>query len=550
MMNPLAHASLPRQTKPSKKKKLSQRKTKASIRVIVDGSYLGKRYMHSGFYRYLLSLLLALRERPKPLLPVLAPLSKSPSFIKKTNRNRDIEYLVIVETQEDIPAEFLTEIRLRKKTNIHWECLDTWSKSTSMQSIKKPAKWKGGFFMKTKTFQDRLGLLLEEKLLLDRPPNTFQILFLAHLQVPSQLKRLHRKGLKVLITVHDLLPTRFLRLKNMRKRPLKLLTLKGFVDYFQMRYLAAFVDGFLSVSETSKKDIVSVIGREDIVHVTPLGHLGAKNIVFEIKPKIKPEIKPESKPKAVISSRLGKACGYQKKLQNILDKARSVGLMGVGQQAQKKACMLSISHADAYVLYFCGHTVRKNLGPYVEAYLKALWSFLETKAQAQKKSGLALVQQQSIPLLITGRGYWQQYLFKKLSSSRSSDFARKTVLFLPNLAWEELALLIQKSLFTVHPSLAEGFGLPAFESMALGTLALMARNSATNEHFSSLFAETSMPCFNPYSPASMQAASLAMFQLGRAEKQSLLKKARKIMAGHSWENTAEATKKIVLEICS
>ena len=51
----------------------------------------------------------------------------------------------------------------------------------------------------------------------------------------------------------------------------------------------------------------------------------------------------------------------------------------------------------------------------------------------------------------------------------------------PNLSDSELAWLYDHSLFSVFPSLHEGFGLPVLESMSRGCPAVVDKNTATNE---------------------------------------------------------------------
>ena len=54
---------------------------------------------------------------------------------------------------------------------------------------------------------------------------------------------------------------------------------------------------------------------------------------------------------------------------------------------------------------------------------------------------------------------------------------------MPNISDEQLALLYQISDLLVHPSLAEGFGLPPVEAALSGLPVLFRKGTAIDEHF-------------------------------------------------------------------
>ena len=62
-------------------------------------------------------------------------------------------------------------------------------------------------------------------------------------------------------------------------------------------------------------------------------------------------------------------------------------------------------------------------------------------------------------------------------------FEELNLLILPNISDEQLALLYQISDLLVHPSLAEGFGLPPVEAALSGLPVLFRKGTAIDEHF-------------------------------------------------------------------
>lgn len=62
-----------------------------------------------------------------------------------------------------------------------------------------------------------------------------------------------------------------------------------------------------------------------------------------------------------------------------------------------------------------------------------------------------------------------------------SPEVQAATLFLPSQSYENLALLYRLALFTVYPSLSEGFGLPILEAAAAAKLCLCGDNSSMSE---------------------------------------------------------------------
>jgi len=110
------------------------------------------------------------------------------------------------------------------------------------------------------------------------------------------------------------------------------------------------------------------------------------------------------------------------------------GLLGVGMRE--------------YFLFFGAIEPKKNVARLVEAYLASSISS---------------------PLVIVGGPGWGGEQDVKLLKSLAGLDGRKRIVWLGYLPRDMLAMLIAGARATVFPSLYEGFGLPALESMALGT---------------------------------------------------------------------------------
>ncbi len=110
------------------------------------------------------------------------------------------------------------------------------------------------------------------------------------------------------------------------------------------------------------------------------------------------------------------------------------GLLGVGLRE--------------YFLFFGAIEPKKNVARLVEAYLAS-------SVQS--------------PLVIVGGPGWGSEQDVKLLKSLAGLDGRKRIVWLGYLPRDMLAMLIAGARATVFPSLYEGFGLPALESMALGT---------------------------------------------------------------------------------
>ena len=76
------------------------------------------------------------------------------------------------------------------------------------------------------------------------------------------------------------------------------------------------------------------------------------------------------------------------------------------------------------------------------------------------------------------RGWLSEKAYARLESD---DLLKKSVVMLSNLPDSDLALLYETCLFTIYPSLYEGWGLPVTESLCYGKIPVISRSSSLPE---------------------------------------------------------------------
>ncbi|MBW6397695.1 glycosyltransferase family 4 protein [Roseomonas sp. HJA6] len=234
---------------------------------------------------------------------------------------------------------------------------------------------------------------------------------LMHWTYPLALKV---RGAKNVYTMHDLVPLR-----------LPYTTLDHKRNYFRlMRQLARRGDQIVTVSEASKRDIISLLG-------VPEERVSNTYQAVEIPARY------ANKPVADV-------------------KTEVEGTYGLGYQR--------------YYLFFGAIEPKKNVGRMVEAYLA---------------SGV------TDPLVIVGKKAWKsdeelRLLFENehvryLLTRDGRTETRYRVQLVDYASFPLLVSLIRGAKAVLFPSLYEGFGLPALESMLLGTPVMTSNTSSMPE---------------------------------------------------------------------
>lgn len=234
---------------------------------------------------------------------------------------------------------------------------------------------------------------------------------LMHWTYPLALKV---RGAKNIYTMHDLVPLRlpYTTLDNKRK-------------YFRLsRLLARRSDHIVTVSEASKRDIVSLLGV--------------------------PEERVTNTYQAVeIPARYA-----QKPIEDV--KTEIEGTYGLGYQK--------------YFLFFGAIEPKKNVGRMIEAYLASGVTdpliIVGKKAWKSDEELRLLFENEHVRYLLTRDGITQ---------------TRHRVQLVDYASFPLLVSLIRGAKAVLFPSLYEGFGLPALEAMLLGTPVMTSNTSSMPE---------------------------------------------------------------------
>jgi len=164
----------------------------------------------------------------------------------------------------------------------------------------------------------------------------------------------------------------------------------------------------------------------------------------------------------------------------------------------------------------------------------------------ERKNGIRLVEAfeqsraaKSLQLVFAGgRGYNHEAIYARAESSPAKD----RILFLRGLSSAQLALLYKQALFTVYPSVFEGFGLPIVEAFALGSPLITSNIGAMAE-----VADSAALTVDPYSIGAMREAidNLAADTALRGE---LAARGKLRATAFTWQKAAAATRDVYLEL--
>jgi alpha-1,3-rhamnosyl/mannosyltransferase len=163
---------------------------------------------------------------------------------------------------------------------------------------------------------------------------------------------------------------------------------------------------------------------------------------------------------------------------------------------------------QTYLLYFGGHTARKNVARMCEAYRRLPVAF-----------------RRAHPLVITGSGASEQ-------QARRRHGRTEGVVFTGQVPRATLLALVHGAFAALYLSLYEGFGLPLLEAAAMGVPTIASRTSAIPEVLPGAFV--------PVSPYDVPAIAEAMRLLVASPeaRDRLGRQARDVARTRGWDDTA------------
>lgn len=236
------------------------------------------------------------------------------------------------------------------------------------------------------------------------------------------LPLLHRKSLKIVVTVHDL-------------------AFKIFPEYFTKKDLLKLnklsdmaiskADHLIAVSEATKNDILKFYPQISAEKITVIYH-GFDPNVFQLE----------------IS---------QKESEEILKAISPAGEL----------------KPKTHILYVGAIQPRKNLGVLIEAF-EEIKGYTKMRSSGSVSSGI----NKDLKLIFAGAPAWKaEETLKKISISKFS----KDIIVTGTIGPKEISALFQNAKMFVFPSLYEGFGIPVLEAMASGVPTILAKNSSLTE---------------------------------------------------------------------
>jgi glycosyltransferase involved in cell wall biosynthesis len=296
-----------------------------------------------------------------------------------------------------------------------------------------------------------------------------------------------KKGMKTIVTIHDLIPLIYPKAYPPG--------LQGKMNFLIQKYMAKRADAILTISETSKKDIVRFLGvDQDKIYVV---HLAPKNI-FSNKVK-----------------------------ERELDRVR------------KKYKL-----PKTFVLYVGDVNYNKNIPTLIKASKIAKTPLIIVGKQAMdiENQGLGLPS-------IEGPRDWIRFLLdiphpELAHYSAILDAFRKSknikrVGFIPD---KDLVAIYNLAAVYCQPSYYEGFGLPLLEAFACGTPVVASKIQAHKE-----VADDACIYTDPENENEM-ATKIKKLIDDKALRKDFAKKGLKKVKEYSWKKTAQGTIKLYEEV--
>lgn len=292
---------------------------------------------------------------------------------------------------------------------------------------------------------------------------------------------------KMVVTIHDLIQLVYPK----RYKP----GIKGKINFIKQKSRLKRFDAIITISETSKKDIIKFLGIEEkMIHVV---YLAPKSIFRKLEP---------------LSSEL--------------------------KRVAKK-----YSLPEKFVLYVGDVNYNKNIPTLIEACKLANLKLVLVGKQAKEIENLGIEDLRNIK----GPRDYIRYLFgiphPELSHYRSIiSMFDENVFRLGYVPDEDLVALYNLATLYCQPSYYEGFGLGVLEAMASGCPVVASKTPALVE-----IAESSALFANPKDPNSF-AQQFEKLNSSASLRKELEKEGSRKVKEYTWEKTATETLKVYKSI--
>lgn len=297
-----------------------------------------------------------------------------------------------------------------------------------------------------------------------------------------------KKPTKIVVTVHDLIPLIYPKFYPPG--------LKGYLRFNIQRYLLKKADAIITVSETSKKDIVRFLGVDaDRITVVRLAPTSA------FKEISNPEL-----------------------LKHVKTKYKLPG---------------------KFVLYVGDVNYNKNIPGLLKAISKANLPLVICGKQANEIEDVAYGLK-----TISGPRDWIRYVLGKPHPEAAhidelrEGFRNPLVKRLGFVPEDELVAIYNLATLYCQPSFYEGFGIPVLEAMACGCPVVIARNNSLIE----LTGSASLIA-NPKSTDDLAEKLMTLFE-NSSLRATLIHEGKNRIKEFSWRKTAEETAEVYKKVIS
>lgn len=193
-----------------------------------------------------------------------------------------------------------------------------------------------------------------------------------------------------------------------------------------------------------------------------------------------------------------------------------------------------------YVLYVGTLQPRKNVHRLIEAFELLCKELKDEKKKSKKKHSLGSYKVDDLKLVIVGKiGWLADGILRQVESSS----VKNQIILTGYVSEKEKNILYRESLCTVLVGLYEGFGIPALEAMAHGTIPIVSETTSLPE----VVGEAGIKV-NPKETGEIAEAIRRVLEMPAKEHAYLLKKGRQQIKKFTWEKSAEIILQTLLEL--
>jgi len=173
-----------------------------------------------------------------------------------------------------------------------------------------------------------------------------------------------------------------------------------------------------------------------------------------------------------------------------------------------------------YLLYLGTLQPRKNLLNLIKAYSQLPQQYSKLK------------------LVIAGKKGW---LYQELFQQIKDLNLQNKVIFTGFVPEPDIPSLIKNAQLLILPSFYEGFGIPVLQSMSVGTLVLVSKNSSLKE----IVKNTGIYIQPPFAVKETRQGIIKALSLSEVKKQQLIKQAKQRARQFNWQKTGQKILEVI-----